>query len=187
MKKKKKTMPRNQRLSLSSVWALSLSILYNSVFCIGHHLLERKSSSKHLLLFFALFVLQSRVAIIIIIIIVIEFVTSSVLLFSQHFLELLFGDWKKTVVVYVVVQRFDVSPRRRGRKDVRRAHHPQHAQKDDRHERFPVDWSTFRSFPPRRKGLRGGRRQSRRLFGRVHVYIYIYLFLLCRERRENFF
>ena len=65
-------MPRNQRLSLSSVWALSLSILYNSVFCIGHHLLERKSSSKHLLLFFALFVLQSRVAIIIIIII--EFV-----------------------------------------------------------------------------------------------------------------
>ena len=65
-------MPRNQRLSFSSVWALSLSILYNSVFCIGHHLLERKSSSKHLLLFFALFVLQSRVAIIIIIII--EFV-----------------------------------------------------------------------------------------------------------------
>ena len=66
-------MPRNQRLSLPSVWALSLSILYNSVFCIGHHLLERKSSSKHLLLFFALFVLQSRGAIIVIII-VIEFV-----------------------------------------------------------------------------------------------------------------
>ena len=180
-------MPRNQRLSLSSVWALSLSILYNSVFCIGHHLLERKSSSKHLLLFFALFVLQSRGAIIIIIIIVIEFVTSSVLLFSQHFLELLFGDWKKTVVVYVVVvqQRFDdVSPinrRRIGRKDVRRAHHPQHAQKDDRHERFPVDWSTFRSFPPRRrrKGrLRGRGRQSRRLFGRVHVCVCISIYML---------
>ena len=161
-------MPCNQRF-------LPFAFLYRTPF------LERKLSSKHLS---SHYLCSNRAARTYHIIIIIKFVTSSVLLFSQHFQPL--GDWKKTVSLRVSsfnnALTMSDNRRRRGRKDVRRAHHLQHAQRTIVTSAPSIGRRFVVPIKKKKKGrLRGRGRQSRRLFGRVHVcvcisiYIYIYI------------